>query len=67
MTAADMRLNLERLTAERFEAAASPLRDNATYMEDLDTDLAAARATYVGLAVTEIATFRGELSGRQQG
>jgi len=31
----------------------------------LEADVAAARAAYVGLAVTEIATFRGELFGRQ--
>ena len=67
MTATDMRLALERLTAERHAAAASPLAGNATYMDDLESDLAAAHAAYVGLAVTEIASFRGELSGRPQG
>jgi hypothetical protein len=30
-------------------------------------DLAAARAAYVGAAVTEIASLRAELSGRQWG
>jgi hypothetical protein len=67
MTASDMRLALERLTAERHVAAASPLAGNATYMDDLESDLAAAHAAYVGVAVTEIASFRGELSGRPQG
>ena len=43
------------------------LGGNATYMRELDDDLTAARASYVGLAVTEIATLRGQLSGPQQG
>jgi hypothetical protein len=30
-------------------------------------DVEAARTAYVGLAITEIATFRGELFGRQVG
>jgi hypothetical protein len=36
-------------------------------MDDLETDLEAARAACVGLAVTEIATLRGELLGRRTG
>jgi hypothetical protein len=67
MTAYDMRLQLGRLMAERLEAAEAGLGGNATYMSDLEHDLAAARQAYVGLAVTEIATFRGQLSGPQLG
>jgi hypothetical protein len=36
-------------------------------MRELEDDLTAAREAYVGLAVTEIAMLRGELSGRQAG
>jgi hypothetical protein len=66
MTSADARQLLERLLAERSIALASDL-ENIIYMDDLEADVAAARAAYVGLAVTEIATFHGELFGRQVG
>jgi hypothetical protein len=36
-------------------------------MDDLEADLEAAHDAYVGLAVSEIATLRGELFGRQVG
>jgi hypothetical protein len=67
MTAADARLELHRLQAERLDAADAGLRENTLYMADLETDIEASLATYVGLAVTEIASLRGELSGRQAG
>lgn len=67
MTATDARLELHRLHAERLDAADAGLADNALYMAELETDIEAALATYVGLAVTEIASLRGELSGRQVG
>jgi hypothetical protein len=61
------RRELDRLLDERRTALHAGLGDNATYMADLDADLDAARATYVGAAVTEIASFRAELSGPQIG
>ncbi len=67
MSAHDMRLHLGRLTAERFEATEAGLGDNAVYMRELEDDLHAAREAYVGLAVTEIAVLRGQLSGLQLG
>ena len=67
MTSTDARHQLERLLAERSVARATGLHRNPTYMDDLDADLAASREAYVGLAVTEIATLRGELLGRQAG
>jgi hypothetical protein len=36
-------------------------------MRELEKDLTAARASYVGLVVTEIATLRGQLCGPQAG
>jgi hypothetical protein len=36
-------------------------------MDDLHNDIAASRALYIGLAVTEIATLRAQLSGPQVG
>jgi hypothetical protein len=67
MTASDLRLQLGRLMAERLDAAEAGLGCNALYMRELEGDLAAAREAYVGLAVTEIASLRGELSGRPRG
>jgi hypothetical protein len=67
MTATDARTKLHRLEAERLDALEAGLRDNALYMDDLHSDIAASHALYVGLAVTEIATLRGQLSGPQVG
>ena len=67
MSAHDMRLHLVGLMAERLEAAEANLDTNAMYMRELEDDLVAAREAYVGLAVTEIATLRGELWGRGAG
>ena len=36
-------------------------------MDHLDEDITASHAAYVGTAVTEIATLRGELGARNQG
>lgn len=67
MTALDVRLQLGRLAAERLDAIEAGLGANASYMRDLDEDLLATRASYVGLAVTEMATLRGQLFGTQTG
>ena len=67
MTATEARLRLQRLQAEHLDAIEAGLGDNALYMADLESDIDAYRALYVGLAVTEIATLRGQLSGRQVG
>jgi hypothetical protein len=67
MTATDARIRLHRLEAERLDALEAGLGDNALYMKDLDSDIAASHALYVGLAVTEIATLRAQLSGPQVG
>ena len=67
MSARDMRVYLGQLMAERLEATEAGLGQNAVYMSELEEDLAAAREAYVGLAVTEIATLRGQLSGPQVG
>ena len=67
MTAHDVRLHLGRLAAERLDAIEAGLGQNAIYMRELEQDLIAARASYVGLGVTEIATLRGQLFSRQTG
>ena len=63
MTALDARIELQRLQAERLDAADAGLGANEIYMADLETDIAASRVAFVALAVTEIATLRAELDG----
>jgi hypothetical protein len=67
MTATDARNRLHRLQAERLDAVEAGLGENALYMADLENDIAQSHATYVGLAVTEIATLRAQLGGPQVG
>jgi hypothetical protein len=66
-TALDARTKLRRLEAERLDAVEAGLGENALYMNDLDHDIEASRAVYVGLVVTEIASFRAQLGGPQLG
>jgi hypothetical protein len=66
-TAADVRERLQLLFVERELAGIEGLSENAAYMADLEDEIAHTRAAYVGAAVTEIATFRAELSGRLEG
>ena len=67
MSATDARTWLHRLEAERLDAIDAGLGENALYMAELQDDLAATRVAYVGLAVTEIARLRAQLSGPQVG
>jgi hypothetical protein len=66
-TALDALTELRRLEAERLDAVEAGLGGNALYMNDLESDIEASRSTYVGLAVTEIATLRAQLGGPQVG
>ena len=65
--ASTVRLHLEVLEAERATAHLAGLGSNAEYMDDLHDEITGYRIAFTGLAVTEIATLRGELSGRLQG
>ena len=60
-SAVEERARLEQLRAERARIADEDVR------EDIDAEIIAATGTFVGIAVTEIATLRGELAGRHQG
>ncbi|HWC26269.1 MAG TPA: hypothetical protein VG474_06755 [Solirubrobacteraceae bacterium] len=66
MTASDALRELERLTAERLDAIQAGLRQRDLHAR-IEQELSAARSAYIGLAVTEIATLRGELWGRPSG
>ena len=63
----DALAKLRRLEAERLDAVEAGLGGNALYMTDLENDIEASRTVYVGLAVTEIATLRAQLSSPQLG
>ncbi|MEA2248829.1 MAG: hypothetical protein QOH46_3358 [Solirubrobacteraceae bacterium] len=67
MTATDARTRLQRLQAERLDAVEAGLGSNALYMTDLQNDIDASQVAYISLAVTEIATLRGQLGGAQVG
>ena len=67
MSAADYGRRLGALTAERRLAITAGLGSNATFMADLDGEIDAVRATYVGLAVTEIAQLRAALDAPNRG
>ena len=58
---------LEHLSQLRAERALAALAGDADLVGDLDVDIEAATDAFVGLAVTEIATLRGEFGGRDQG
>jgi hypothetical protein len=64
---AELQERIARLESERALAALTGLTDDAAYMADLQADIVAASAAYVGVAVTEIASLRGQLSGRLHG
>jgi hypothetical protein len=59
-----MRSYLASLHAERALALAT---QTAVALAELDAEIELARSAYAGVAVTEIATLRGELFGRQVG
>jgi hypothetical protein len=67
MTALQARSHLSELEAERALARSNPLANVDLYMADLEEEIAAWRSVYVGAAVTEIASLRGELFGPQVG
>ena len=63
LTATDVKRHLDLLHEERQLALEIGLATDGAYMADLEDEIAACRAAYVGAAVTEIATIRAELSG----
>ena len=67
MSAIELHAHLLELQAERALAHTTGVAGIAAYMADLERDIARSHAAFVGAAVTEIASFRGQLSGPQQG
>jgi hypothetical protein len=65
--AAELRERIALLESERALAGLTGLDNDPAYMADLQADIAAAAATFVGVAVTEIASLRAQFTGRLQG
>jgi hypothetical protein len=65
--AVDIRDRLGELYTERTLALGAGLGVVHSYMTDLNEEILQTRERYVGAAVTEIATLRGELFGAHQG
>jgi len=65
--AADAKHRLEALVVERADARDCGLLDDPAYGADLEEEIRVTRAAFVGAGVTEIATLRGQLSGRLLG
>ena len=61
------RTHLEELREELAAATLSGLVDHPAYQADLREEMEHARAAYTAAAVTEIASFRAQLSGPQIG
>ena len=67
ITAAEIRDDLARLETERALAQLSGVAEIDSYRADLEEELEDCRHIYIAVAVTEIATLRGELFGRDVG
>jgi hypothetical protein len=66
-TASDIKRHLDLLEHERVLALDTALGHDPAYMADLREEIFATRHAYVGSAVIEIASLRGQLHGRPQG
>jgi hypothetical protein len=67
MTAPDARARLVRMTALRLDLVESGATADDATMSEIAQDIAEQRATYTMLTLTEIATFRAQLSGKLEG
>jgi hypothetical protein len=66
-TATALRSRLNDLVLERAAALTAGLDRNALYMAHLEGEMGELERAYVTLAVTEIATLRGELGDARYG
>jgi hypothetical protein len=67
VNALEARCHLTELESERALAGFTPLASMPAYMADLEKEIVTWRHFYTGAAVTEIASLRAELFGRQLG
>jgi hypothetical protein len=66
-TTTEIRIHLDSLAEERLAALAWGADAIPAYLDDLEREIEGYRGAYVGAAVTEIASFRAQLSGPQVG
>jgi hypothetical protein len=67
MSATDLHARLQELESERALAHLTGVAGVELYMRDLEREIAQSRNAWLGAAVTEIASFRGQLLGPQVG
>jgi len=67
MTTTEIRSHLNSLATERAAALEWGADAIPAYIDDLEREIDDYRSAYVGAAVTEIASFRAQLSGPQVG
>ena len=67
MSPVEIRAHLLELAQERVAAENAGLDADRAYMADLEAEVLSYQHALVGALVTEIATFRGELFGRNIG
>jgi hypothetical protein len=67
LSAIEIHNHLQGLQAERALASVDGLAVDSARMADLDREIETTTGAYVGAAITEIATFRAQLSGPQVG
>lgn len=63
LSTTDIQQRLEDLESERMLASLIGLSGDPAYMSNLRNEIDVTRDAYVGAAVTEIASLRGQLSG----
>ena len=67
MSPVEIRARLSELALERIAAQEAGLTADAAYMADLQAEVDEYRSALAGTVVTQIATLRGELFGRDLG
>jgi hypothetical protein len=67
VSAAELHKRLRLLQLERLEARDIGLTECDIYRRDLEQEMAACHAAYIGAVVTEIASLRGAIFGRGMG
>jgi hypothetical protein len=67
LTATEAKQQLDLLQEERLLAIEIGLAADSAYMADLNDEIVACRAAFVGAAVTEIASLRASFSGTLRG
>jgi hypothetical protein len=64
---AELRVRLAELAEERILARECGLANDLAYIRDLQLEVDGTRAAYAGAVVLQVALFRAELDGRNQG